>query len=366
GRGSMEQLTDNTRMDGPLGFEVLDGLDDAAGDWDRLAEAAGNVFSTREWASMWWRHFGAGRDLRLIACRDSDGSAVALLPLYLNRTRPLRVLRFVGHGPADQLGPVCAPADRERVAGALRGVLADRRWRADLLVGDRLGGAEGWAAMTGATVLLAEPSPTLAIDGRSWDDFLASRSKNFRDQVRRRERKLAKSHELAFRLSEAERLDEDMTTLLRLHSARWEDASAAFEPHLESFHRQFAAVALERGWLRLWLAEVDGKPVAAWYGLRYAGCESFYQSGRDPSWDSHSVGFVLLAHSIRSAFEDGLSEYRFLRGGDAYKGRFSDGDAGVETVLLGRGSLGRPAAAAAGALGRLPRGDRLLARASTR
>lgn len=349
-----------------LKFDLLDGIDAADADWVRLAEAAGNVFSTPEWASVWWRHFGADRELRILAGRDADGPASVILPLYVNRTRPLRVLRFLGHGPADQLGPVCAPADSERVAGELRQLLADRRWRADLLVGDRVGGAEQWSERTGATVLLAEPSPTLAIDGQSWDEFLASKSKNFRDQVRRRERKLAKSHELSFRLSDAAHLEEDMGVLLRLHSARWEDESAAFEPELEAFHREFAAVALERGWLRLWLAEVDGTPVAAWYGLRYAGCECFYQSGRDPAWDEHSVGFVLLAHTIRSAFEDGMREYRFLRGGDAYKGRFADGDPGVETMVLGRGSLGRPAVAAAGALGRLPRGDRLLARANSR
>lgn len=361
----MDELTRTAGADGPLAHEQLDRLDVVSDDWTRLADAAGNVFSTQEWASMWWRHFGAERKLCLIASRDSAGSVVALLPLYLNRSRPLRVLRFLGHGAADQLGPVCAAADRERVARGLRQVLADRRWRADLLVGDRLGGAEGWTRRTRATVLLTEPSPTLAIDGRGWEDFLASKSKNFRDQVRGRERKLAKSHDLSFRLSDRARLHEDMTTLLRLHSARWEDATTAFDAELEAFHRDFASVALERGWLRLWLAEVDGEPVAAWYGLRYAGCECFYQSGRDPAWDEHSVGFVLLAHTIRSAFEDGMREYRFLRGGDAYKGRFADGDPGVETMVLGRGTLGRPAVAAAGALGRLPHGNRLLARANT-
>jgi CelD/BcsL family acetyltransferase involved in cellulose biosynthesis len=286
--------------------------------------------------------------------------------MYLNRSRPLRVVRFVGHGAADQLGPVCLPEDRERVAAALRGVLGDPRWRADLLVGDRLGAAEGWTELTGARVLLGESSPTLAIDGRDWQQFLASRSRNFREQVRARERKLGRAHDLNFRLSDASRLDRDMTTLLRLHAARWDGASAAFSPDLEAFHRDFAATALERGWLRLWIAEVNGAPVAAWYGLRFAGSECFYQSGRDPAWDAHSVGFVLLAHTIRSAFEDGMREYRFLRGGDAYKGRFADEDPGVETVLIGRGSLGRPAAAAVGAIGRLPRGDRLLARAQRR
>ena len=60
----------------------------------------------------------------MLAGRDADGATAVVLPLYVNRTRPLRVLRFVGHGAADQLGPVCAPADRERVAAALRPLLA--------------------------------------------------------------------------------------------------------------------------------------------------------------------------------------------------------------------------------------------------
>ena len=206
-----------------------------------------------------------------------------MLPLYLNRSRPLRVLRFIGHGAADQLGPVCAPADRERVAAALPEVLRDRdaarrraRWR------QAQRGRGLVAASPARRVLLAEPSPTLAIDGQTWDEFLASKSKNFRDQVRRRERKLAKSNDLAFRLSDAEHLEEDLGTLTRLHAARWQDESAAFEPDLEAFHRDFAAVALERGWLRLWICEVDGRPVAAWYGLRYAGSRVLLPVGRDP------------------------------------------------------------------------------------
>jgi CelD/BcsL family acetyltransferase involved in cellulose biosynthesis len=359
----MAELMTQAVGTGPLELERLEGLDALTEDWSRLADAAGNVFSTPEWAEVWWRHYGDGRELRLVALRDDGGRVAGVLPLYLNRSRPLRVLRFVGHGAADQLGPVCAPSDRERVAAALPAVLRDREALADVFVGDRLSAVEGWSGLAGARVLLAEPSPTLAIDGQSWDEFLASKSKNFRDQVRRRERKLAKSNDLSFRLSDAEHLDEDLGTLTRLHAARWQDESAAFEPDLEAFHRDFAAVALDRGWLRLWICEVDGRPVAAWYGLRYAGCECFYQSGRDPDWDAQSVGFILLAHSIRCAFEDGMREYRFLRGGDAYKDRFADGDSGLETAVLGRGSLGRPVVAAAGALGHLPRGDRLLARA---
>ena len=46
-----------------------------------------------------------------------------------------------------------------------------------------------------------ESSPVLSLAGRGWEDILAARSANFRQQVRRRERKLAQAHELRFRLS---------------------------------------------------------------------------------------------------------------------------------------------------------------------
>ena len=157
-----------------------------------------------------------------------------------------------------------------------------------------------------------------------------------------------------------------MGTLLRLHAARWEDASAAFEPELEAFHREFAAVALERGWLRLWICEVDGSPVAAWYGLRYAGCECFYQSGRDPAWDEHSVGFVLLAHThpLRLRGRDArvpLPARRRRLQGALRRRRPGSGDDGRSAAARSAGPPWPPPARS----GACPRGDRLLARANS-
>ena len=100
---------------------------------------------------------------------------------------------------------------------------------------------------------------------------------------------------------------------------------------------------MDNGWLRFWLAEVDGKPIAALYGFRYTGSELYYQSGRDPAWDRYAVGFVLLTHAVRAALEEGSSEYRLLRGGEAYKQRFADFDPGLVTSVLGRGPATRTA-----------------------
>lgn len=326
--------------------------------WRELADQAESLFATPEWVEAWWSHLGEGQTPRLLACKDADGAVVALAPMAVGRIGPVRVVRFAGHGPADAQGPVCAPELAARALSALAEGLGD----AGVLLAERVPVAH--LPDGGFVELRREPSPSIDIDS-GWEAYLQSRSSNMRSQIRRKERKLERENGLAFRLASADSLDADLDDLFRLHAARWgEEGSGAFEGGRAEFHRDFARRALGRGWLRLWVAEVDGgETVAAWYGFRFAGQEWYYQSGRDPGWDRSSIGLVLLAHTIRSAAEDGIGRYRLLRGGESYKDRFATSDEPVVTVgqartVLGRAQL-RLARAAAGsgaarkALGRL-------------
>lgn len=341
-------------MSAELTLHEVAGLDAAREDWTRLAAEMGSPFSTWEWADSWWRHMDPGGELALRACRDEAGATVAILPLYVRRRGPLRVVRLVGQGPADQLSPICAPADRERTARALRRALDEGigGWNTALL--ERLPGEQGWPGLLGVPVTRTEPSPLLEADGMDFDGWLRSRSKNFREQVRRRERKLAKAHALEYRLSDdPARLDADFDELVRLHHLRFGDSSRAFDPPRDALHREFAHRALEGGFLRLWTLELDGRAAAAWLGYRMGGTEWYYQAGRDPELERESVGFVLMAHTIRAALDDGMSAYRLLLGDESYKDRFASADHGLDTVVLARG-LGRGAQLAARAAQRAP------------
>jgi CelD/BcsL family acetyltransferase involved in cellulose biosynthesis len=332
---------------GSLELEPVGELDGVGEEWNELAKQTGNVFSTWEWNSIWWRHFGSERTLLATMCRTDNGRLVAVLPLYLWRERPFRVVRFLGHHAGDQLGPICVPRDRRAVSAAIAATLA--RCEADIFVGEHVPSDEGWSELLDAKILTRNPSPVLHFDFADWEAFLASRSSNFRGTVRGRERRLMRAHEVRYRLTtDPGELQTDLDTLFALHNARWSGERTSFS-RCEAFHRDFAACAFERGWLRLWFLEVDGRPRAAWYGFRFRGIESFYQGGRDPAWewDRYSLGFVVLVHSIREAFEDGISEYRFLRGGEQYKYRFTNSDRGVETIGIARGVASRAALAAA-------------------
>ena len=299
--------------------------------WDELAARAGNVFATRAWAECWWRHYGEGTGASFIAVPAAAGPP-AFVPLSSSGGL-LRRVQLVGAGPADQLGIVGPPSQLRPVLDALRERLSARP-RHDVFLAHDVPASEGWAEHLGGTVLRSVPSPIVHLPYATWDEFLAARSKNFREQARRKERRLHRSFAVTLRLADKWTLSADLETLFRLHRLRWGDEAPFATGRERRFQTDFAEAALEAGWLRLWTMELDGRPVAALHGFRFAGAEYFHQSGRDTSFDEHSTGFLLLSHAIRAALEDGMTEYRLLRGSESYKARFADGQADVCTVAV--------------------------------
>ena len=328
-------------------IEQLPNLPYQYSEWQRLGIAAGNPFTTWEWASAWWQQFGEDRQQWILGCRDESGALIGVVPLYLASNRPARVLRFIGHGFADQLGPVCREEHREAVAAALRRELGERRgW--DVFVAERLAVADGWPRLIGGTETRTERSLTVPLATTDWDEHLAGYSANFRGQVRKLERRLARDHTISYRLAEdPERLEADMDTFFALHDARWRRGSTAFSDGRPAFHRRFARLALEGGWLRLSFLELDGEPVAAAYGLRLGGMDWLYQQGWNPDHADKRVGRVLLNNAMREAVRDGMTEFKFLLGSEGYKDHYTDVDAPVRTVALGRNAAVRSALAAA-------------------
>ena len=334
-------------------------LDDVHEDWRSLSERAGNIFGTWEWISTWWHHFGRERPLFVGVCRSGpvDAEVKAILPLYLAARRPVRVLRMLGHGPTDQLGPVCLVGDRVVAARALRWFLDDLQPHWDALIADELPDSIDWPGLLGGRLLARTASPTTRLAGSTYAEWLASRSANLRSTLHRGERGLAAYGTVRYRTTtDVDRVLHDLDTLLTLHEARWRirGGSRAFV-NRKAFHRDVVTQMFARGWLRLRFLEVDGHPIAGLYNLRFAGSESFYQSGRDPRFDRYSPGLLLHAHAIRDAFESGCHEYRFLRGDEPYKRRFADHDPGLQSVGVARGGGGRLAVALLGRLHSLPR-----------
>jgi CelD/BcsL family acetyltransferase involved in cellulose biosynthesis len=321
-------------------------LGEIEADWRSLAERRGNAFLTPEWYFAWLRSYGAQADPAVIAVRAPAGDLRGIMPLARDRAARPRSLRFGGANLADHLHPVAGLEEEEAVAVAAGARLGAEISGWSAIVLDNVDADAGWwrAMMSAAPVSLAAVSyrettlPCIQLP-TSWDTYLASRSRNFRSQLGRKLRALQRSHEVLFRRTQAaSELASDLETFFRLHDARWESrgGSSSTTERARSFHADFAAAALERGWLRLWLMEVDGDSVAAWYGWRLGERYSYYLAGFEPRWSDASVGLLLLAHTVHEAIDEAASEYDLLLGEEAYKQRFATATRPVETVILAR------------------------------
>ncbi|MDD7931112.1 GNAT family N-acetyltransferase [Actinomycetospora straminea] len=306
-------------------------------EWRALAEAAGNAFVSPEWYGAYARHYGDDAPPFVVRVRDADGSLAGLLPLC----RSGRTVRFAGGNVGDRFAPVAAAGREAEVARAAAGALGRE---AVVLHNVDAGAAwipalgEGLRGRVAATRLRGGVMPFVPLTGHTWDTFLGARSRNFRQQVRRKERALVDGLGAKVRATSSPgEVVGDVGEFFRLHALRWEEregGSTITSPTVRAFHEDFAAAALERGWLRMSFLEIEGTAVAALYAWRIGGRYAYFQAGFDPAWAEKSVGLVLMAHTVREAIEEGADEYDLLLGDETYKARFATDERAVETLVV--------------------------------
>ena len=315
--------------------QAVDDLLEIETEWRALAERLGNAFVTPDWFHAWQRRYGDLDKPYVVVVRDESGAIRGVLPFVARRSGPFRLLRFAGGALGDRFEPAAGPTEREQVAAAAAEVLHARRREWSALVLDWVNDGDAWLnALLGRPrrrLSLARvrttPLPYLDLSELSWQEYLASRSRNFRSQLGRRTRALERDHNLVFhRVTEPTEVSQRAEALFALHESRWRErgssslAAARRRDVLEDFARR----ALEAGWLRLWFLELDGTAVAGWYGWRIGDRYAYFQAGLDPDYAPYSAGFVLLARTLEEAFAESAGEYDFLRGDEEYKSRFTD------------------------------------------
>jgi CelD/BcsL family acetyltransferase involved in cellulose biosynthesis len=324
-----------------------DQLRELSGDWRRLATSRGNAFVTPEWFFAALRTVDAKSTPFVPVASDQGGELRGLLPLVQDE---MGGLRFGGAGPADRLHPAAASADESAVAAAAAEALARRLGRRQVIRFDRVDSGADWPKAFAASwrprlaivERAAEDLPYVDLEGFTWEQYLATRSRGLRSQLGRKMRSLEREHEVAIRQPRAAGdVAEALDALFHLHDLRWSGSgrvSSFDKERVRELHREFVPAALEQGWLRLCVLEVDERPIAAWYGWSLDGRFAYYQAGFDPAWSSHSPGLLLLGETVRLAIAEGASEYDLLRGDESFKQRFANGVRKGRTLLLARRS----------------------------
>ncbi len=333
-----------------------------AGAWDELArgDARDGFFRTWGWYDAWMRHVRPEAAPFVAVAREDSGAVAGIAPLC---RAPYRDLGFrlggVMFGGREVVSGdfLDFPARPERRAAVLaemaRFLLEDARAAGLLVFGELLDGGDTLAALEEAARQREIPvrrqeeriCPCIALPG-SFEAYLTGLGSSTRYHIRRRMRDAARAGAEVRTLSAPEEIAAGLETLVRLHLARWKRddqpgtlGRAGFGGFLREIFRHPPAGSAAR----LYLLLHGGAECGALLAFRFGESTLYYQAGWDPESPlaELSPGVVLMAHSIRDAIESGCRYYEFLRGGEAYKSRWTGQFRRTVTLLAGRGMLAR-------------------------
>ena len=313
-------------------------LEHLSAEWSELMNEseADCLFLTSEWLETWWRHFSRDKWTLHVVTVRRQSRLLGIMPLC---TRPrtfgglitCRSTEFLGAGliGSDYLDAIIRRGEEEPVSRALIEFFERERPLLTLThVSASSNGAYGIARELERCGWLVERNPIdtcpyISLEGRTWESYLASLGSNHRYNFQRRLKNLQAQGTVLFDAVEKEdQRREGLDSLRSLHNLCWKirGGSQAMQSVQEwAFHESFSRLALERGWLRLFLLRMNGRPIAALYGFLYKRRFYFYQSGYDPAWRRDSVGLITMGLAIKQAIAEEAEEYDLLHGTESYK-----------------------------------------------
>ena len=172
--------------------------------------------------------------------------------------------------------------------------------------------------------------------------FLAARSRNTRDNVKRYGRRLEKAHGDAIAVNsyrDAANLDEAIEAMEAVAAKTYQRAlNVGFRD--EPRQRALLELAAHKGYLRAWVLDIDGQPVAFWSGLAYAGTFYIGSPGYDPAFGDLRVGQYLQMRMMEDLCADpDVTRLDYGFGDAQYKRSFGDRTWTEADVLIFRPSL---------------------------
>lgn len=311
--------------------------------WEELALGAGSPFMTHAWLTAWWRSFGHG-DPIWIVLEDGEGSLSA--GAFMLRSGG--VLSAAANVHSGDWSTLARNEDaRAELWSAITKLGAGRIHLQGMQADARSTQAACRELASGGYSVASQPGPFcpwLELPS-SFDQLMADVSPSLRSQVRRRRRGLEKQGTVEFRtVAGGPTLEEDLETFLRLEASGWKAGTGTAilsSPSTERLYREFAGEAAAKGWLRLYILELNGEAIAADYGCAYEGRGVFLKTGFDEAHARLSPGLVLRAETLRSSIEEGLIHYDFLGDADTYKTRWTS-EVHPRTRIFGYRGVARP------------------------
>jgi CelD/BcsL family acetyltransferase involved in cellulose biosynthesis len=301
--------------------------------WNRVA--AGSPFMSWDWLDCWWRAFGDGEEMRVVASWDGDELAAGMAFGLGSRGR----LRAMADGNTDLSRPIGrTEEDIDPLAAAVRagpwsrisviGLPLDDRHAARLV---RALEDDGWLLHR----TFRERCPIIDTDGE-FDDYRRSLSPNARRQIAKARRRLDREGSVELRpLQPVGELEPVLSESFDLEAAGWKgrSQSAILSSERDSrFWRSVFRRYHELGALRFSELRLDGSLIAFCLGIVDGGRLYAMKTAYDERYSYFAPGHILRLGMIERCFEEAIEAQELLGPMIRWKERYATAARDTEIV----------------------------------
>jgi len=329
----VEEINDIARLDR---YELL---------WKAmLSETAdATFFQSLDWLKVYWKHFGAGQQLRVLVGWDGD-RPIGILPLVVRSEEThlgaVRVLTYPLHDWGTFYGPI-GPDPAAMLRLGMRYLrqcsrdwdLLDLRW-VDEQGHDR-GRSYRSMKASGFSPHRQGWDRAAVVDMQgTWDDYWQSRTKKWRESIRRYHRRLhaaGKVEFIRYRPAGTGAGQHDprwdlFDACLEVARASWQGSSTSgstmSHARVADFLRDAHLTAVRTGSLDLNVLLLDGRPIAFVYNYHRRGRLFGLRMGFDPAASGLAPGKVLQYLMFQDSFQRGDEHFDMGVGSLGAKGHW--------------------------------------------
>ena len=285
----------------------------------------------------------------VVVARGADGQLRGLMPLVrrdlVRMGLRVREYGFPNNPNVILNDPLVAAGDNAALVALLGAIDLGQ----DSLILDHMPAVAGLASGMGgaaAGLRLTQDAPRparslyFATLGGSYDDFLATRSRNHRWQLKKTIRKAEEAGALEVRRYRGGEIRAALPDWWAVEQRSWQGQNPASA--MDDADRAFHTALLDRLQPEelgdLWITMMEGRPVAALRMLAAPGVVSVHTMHFDAGYRKQAPGLIAFDAMFRAACEEGLTEVD-MHGRTEFFTRWATGQRAHETLRLYRGGI---------------------------
>lgn len=288
-------------------------------EWNALLEVSGSInpFLRHEWLGAWWKGYGEDKEL-FVVCFKKDEKLIGIAPLMKYTTKlmgmSLEIIGFLANHWT-RMDFIIAK-EHHACLEKLAALLAEEKKIVVLAQMAETG--ENFKTLTAVAaeqkmrfVQTPKLNACLSLEG-TWEEYLKNQSRNFRQDFRKKLRRLEKLGVVALVQSAPDKSALDK--LAQIASQSWQsqsDVSILSQESGRKFYEAIISTWQNAGMLDFSFLEVGGKPAAFMVGLKNKGEYFAFETAYGSDFHVYSPGVILHNLLFERFFGEGIKRFDF-------------------------------------------------------